>query len=249
MWWVAKPTWTTAGSPIITIYGRITLDSTPSYSDLDNRRLSFSLNGSWGRPMGTCSFLENIDYVVGLTPGFTMQAPCTMQVNLGYKPFKHAPRSGAAPVAAWLDDRRARYIDLKSHQERLQELRFSLQEVNADPHLTPEQQAHARRLLDAGMREVLTRSDPSKAQQGVALSSQNLSRTLTYAKAIRTYDAGGSGDSGSSGPVRLRTSSGRQQTVIGEDQEVHVRSKYPSVVGEVSLLLNIAFMSIYGNNH
>jgi len=59
--------------------------------DLDEGRMSFSLNGQW---MRTRPQLENISYVVGLTPGFTMQAPTTIRINLGAKKFKYNPRSG-----------------------------------------------------------------------------------------------------------------------------------------------------------
>jgi len=80
-------------------------------ADLDNKRLSFSLNGSWAKPMGSCALLENIEFVVGLTPGFTLQAPCGIRVNLGGRPFRYCLRAGTSPVMAWINDRRARYIN------------------------------------------------------------------------------------------------------------------------------------------
>eukprot|EP00940_MAST-03C_sp_MAST-3C-sp2_P000700 g700.t1 len=68
-------------------------------ADIDERRLRFSLNGSFASPMGVA--VENIEITGGLTPGYTIKS-CEVEVNLGFKPFANTPPPGYLPVACWL---------------------------------------------------------------------------------------------------------------------------------------------------
>lgn len=73
-------------------------------ADVDNGILKFSLNGSFVEPFGTA--FENIDFVGGLTPGFTANAPFKCVVNFGHTPLTYSPPPGYRPVSVWIDKHR-----------------------------------------------------------------------------------------------------------------------------------------------
>ncbi len=67
--------------------------------DVDNRSISFSLDGDWKYPMGVAA--ENMDFVAGLIPGVTLN-PSSIQVNFGKTKFRYEPPAGHESVHAWL---------------------------------------------------------------------------------------------------------------------------------------------------
>ncbi|GBG33843.1 Ubiquitin-conjugating enzyme E2 Z [Hondaea fermentalgiana] len=73
-------------------------------ADIDGRVLSFSLNGSWSRNMGTA--FKNIKITGGLFPAITGERNFKCQINLGQKPFAHAPPNGHRPVFDWIKQNR-----------------------------------------------------------------------------------------------------------------------------------------------
>lgn len=73
-------------------------------ADIENRRLSFSLNGSWERPMGVAA--ESISFVCGLCPGLTSQGG-KVKVNLGETPFAYPMPLGHSSVHDWMQGMRA----------------------------------------------------------------------------------------------------------------------------------------------
>mmetsp|Transcript_33163 Transcript_33163/g.53318 ORF Transcript_33163/g.53318 Transcript_33163/m.53318 type:complete len:5108 (-) Transcript_33163:115-15438(-) len=73
-------------------------------ADIDNRSLSFSLEGSWASPMGRA--FTNINITGGLFPALTGERNFKCQVNFGQKPFKFQPPSGHRPVFDWVKENR-----------------------------------------------------------------------------------------------------------------------------------------------
>ena len=197
--------------------------------DLDEGRMSFSINGQW---MPTVPQLENLDYVVGLTPGFTMQAPTTIRINLGAKKFKYSPRAGAQPVQAWLTDRENRILKGAEPKELAESLEEALnlvaiQEAADDGSEDPMELNHQRLLIDSQRREVELRMQPSLAAAWQT-SSGGLARTQTFVNAPPP--------SGERTAVPLRVSSGFSKAVVSTaDGTVHSTGNFPSVVGDIVL--------------
>jgi hypothetical protein len=64
-------------------------------TDIDGKTIRFSHNGSWTGGMGTGA--ENIDFIGGFSPAFTLGAsptPASIQVNFGSKRFQGTPPPG-----------------------------------------------------------------------------------------------------------------------------------------------------------
>jgi hypothetical protein len=213
------------------IYGRnwSSGDTIGCEMDLDEGRMSFSLNGQW---MRTVPQLENLSFVVGLTPGFTMQAPTTIRINLGARKFKHSPRAGAQPVQAWLTDRENRILKKIEPQELAEGLEASLNQVaiaeaTDDGSQDPMELNHKRLLLDSQRREVSMRMEPALAKEWQT-SSGGLARTATFVNAPppdaeRTV-------------VPLRVSSGFNKAVVSTAHgTIHSTGNFPSVVGDIVL--------------
>jgi len=73
-------------------------------ADLDNCVLSFSLNGSWRRPMGIA--FKKINVSGGLFPAVTGEKNFKWQVNFGQKPFRYVMPRGHRPVFDWVRQNR-----------------------------------------------------------------------------------------------------------------------------------------------
>jgi thiol-disulfide isomerase/thioredoxin len=201
--------------------------------DLVEKRMSFSLNGAWGKPMGTCAMMENIAYVVGMTPGFTLQSPGCMRINFGGKPFKYAPRQGASAVQVWMNDRQARYIDKLDPVGRLAKLADEAAALEAEllaVHPQAEGELvvikHRQCCIEAEQREARLRLEPELAA-GWASGSGQLTRTVTFAHAPLP--------SAQQKQLALRASSGYTKAVVADDGEVHCTGNYPSVVADVEI--------------
>jgi hypothetical protein len=194
--------------------------------------------------MGTCPQLEHISYVVGLTPGFTMQAPTTIRINLGATPFKYKPRNGAQPVQAWLNDRRHRFLDKGNAEARLRDIgeglsEVAVQEAVADGTVEPLALEHRRRMLEAEQRELELRRSPATAATW-RTQSGGLARTVTFVNAppppATSLAMGGGADDDALARVPLRVSSGYNKAVVNsEDGCVHCLGSYPSVVADILL--------------
>ena len=69
--------------------------------DLDTRTIKFSLNGSFAVPFGTA--FENIEFVGGLTPGLTANAPFKTTLNWGKDGFKYQAPPGYKSIHDWIE--------------------------------------------------------------------------------------------------------------------------------------------------
>eukprot|EP00931_Biecheleriopsis_adriatica_P018048 TRINITY_DN12737_c1_g1_i1.p1 TRINITY_DN12737_c1_g1~~TRINITY_DN12737_c1_g1_i1.p1 ORF type:complete len:1556 (-),score=408.83 TRINITY_DN12737_c1_g1_i1:30-4622(-) len=153
-------------------------------ADLDKKRLSFSVNGSWAKPMGSCLILENIEYVAGLTPALTLGRNVAVDCNIGGRPFKYNPRPGSKPVIAWVNDRRSRYIDAMSADERVEALAKQVQEGQWED---TKQSLHQRRVLEAELEEAKLRTD-SYAGEGREIKAPLFRTSSGHAYAVHDED-------------------------------------------------------------
>eukprot|EP01052_Picozoa_sp_SAG31_P052698 SAG31_NODE_13129_length_891_cov_1.023990_2_plen_71_part_01 len=69
---------------------------------------------------------------MGLTPGFTLQSPCVVRINFGARPFRFAPRQGVAALQAWINDRKARFVDGVDLSARLEQLSTDIAALEHD---------------------------------------------------------------------------------------------------------------------
>ena len=209
-------------------------------ADMDKRRLAFSLNGDWGSPMGSYTdmgVLENIDFVTGLTPGVTVgryEGHAEVRVNLGGVPFAHTPRPGCMPVQAWINDRRARYLEGQSPSARVTGLTKRIEDLKATP-AEEGRGAHEMLMLEAELKEAVLRAEPEKASIGVKLpggGEDDIIRTRSFQNRGQNRP-----EDGGQAVVSLRVSSGRSAALLSEDNTVQCKkgAGYPSVVGEMAL--------------
>ena len=70
--------------------------------DLDENTMSFFLNG-YGEEVGMGLAFRDVDYTGGMFPGLSFNKLESVQVNLGYKPFKHPPPKGHEAFSKHID--------------------------------------------------------------------------------------------------------------------------------------------------